>query len=92
MSVGPGGGDKSVAGSVKEAAHKASQPQQKSTNSLLKERFKPQQRRNINHPDVDPTKLTKQQAVAIADYISQIQQLEGEYDTLKNQKLKLKEQ
>jgi len=28
----------------------------------------------------------------MADYISQIQQLENEYDTLKNQKLKLKEQ
>jgi len=34
----------------------------------------------VNHPDVDPNKLTKEQGYIISDYITQIKQLEREYD------------
>ena len=37
----------------------------------------------LNHPDVDPTKLTKEQGQKIAEQIQMIKHLEKEYDDIR---------
>lgn len=45
----------------------------------------------INHPEVDANKLSSEQAQVVSDYITQIKQLEREYDELRAQNLKIKD-
>lgn len=59
----------------------------------LKERMKLHRLSGVvNHPDVDPTKLTREQGLIITDYITQIKALEKEYDQQKALKQKIKEE
>lgn len=59
----------------------------------LKERIKLHKLSGVvNHPDVDPTKLTREQGLIITDYITQIKALEKEYDQQKALKQKIKEE
>tara|TARA_B110000285_G_C14556496_1_gene351607 strand:- start:173 stop:526 length:354 start_codon:yes stop_codon:yes gene_type:complete len=60
--------------------------------SVFKERLGSFQAKGVvNHPDVDPKKLSKEQGLQIAGHIQEIKQLEKEYDEMKSQKVKIKE-
>jgi Asp-tRNA(Asn)/Glu-tRNA(Gln) amidotransferase B subunit len=62
--------------------------------SIFKDRFASPARKQpvMNHPDVDPTKLTKEQGQKIAEQIQLIKQLEREYDEIRLKNMQVKEE
>lgn len=45
-----------------------------------------------NHPNVDPRRLSREQAIEIAGHIQKIKDLEKQYEGLNKEKLQIKEQ